>query len=35
MVPRSNLKGINIIKATSILTAKSPADSVNQGIPVA
>ena len=34
-VPINNLKGINIIKATNILTAKSPKDNVNHGIPVA
>ena len=34
MVPSNNLKGINIIKATNILTAKSPKDNVTHGIPV-
>ena len=29
-----SLKGININKATKILTAKSPKDKVIQGIPV-
>jgi hypothetical protein len=33
-VPNNNLKGININKATKILTAKSPKDKVTQGIPV-
>ena len=34
-MPNNNLKGINIIKATIILTTKSPKDSVTHGIPVA
>ena len=34
-VPINNLNGINIIKATNILTAKSPKERVIQGIPVA
>jgi hypothetical protein len=35
MFLRSNLKGISIINATKILTAKSPNESVTQGTPVA
>ena len=34
-VPNNNLNGINIIKATNILTVKSPKERVIQGIPVA
>ena len=34
-MPSNNLKGINITRATNILTAKSPKDNVTQGIPVA
>jgi hypothetical protein len=34
-VPSNNLKGINITKATNILTARSPKDKVTQGTPVA
>ena len=34
-VPNNNLNGINIAKATNILTAKSPRDKVTHGIPVA
>ena len=35
MDDNSNLKGININKATNTLTAKSPKDKVTHGIPVA
>ena len=32
-MPNNNLNGINITKATKIFTAKSPKESVTQGIP--